>query len=88
LILSAGRQRSPEFPWRPPGVWLWLGYCGLSLLSIIPAMEKVYVLMAAVKFAKFILIYIAAYHALRDETDLRWMFHTIAAMLILQAGWR
>lgn len=86
LILSAGRQRTPEFPWRPPGTWLWLGYCGLSLLSIIPAMDKVYVLMAAVKFAKFVLVYIAAYHALRDETDLRWMFYTIAGMLILQAG--
>ena len=85
LILSAGRCRPPRFPWRPPGTWLWLGYCALSMVSIIPALDKVYVLMAMVKFSKIILIYIAAYHALRDEKDLRWLFHTIAGMLILQA---
>jgi hypothetical protein len=86
LIVSAARNRRPSERRLPPGAWLYLGYCLLSCLSLIPAMNKVYALMAAFKFTKAVLIFIGAYHGVRDLEDLRWVLHTMAGMLVLQVG--
>jgi len=84
LIVCAANRRPPGFRWMPPGSWLWLSFCLLSLGSFGVALNKLYVLMAFWKFAKIILVFMAAYHGLRDLEDLRWLLRTIAAMLLVQ----
>lgn len=68
----------------PPGLWLYLLYCALSCLSLIPAVNKTYGFMAAWKFTSAALIFVGAFHAFRDEEDLRWILRTLAGALILQ----
>ena len=60
----------------PPGLWLYLLYCALSCLSLIPAANRIYGLMAAWKFTSAVFIFIGAFHAFRDEEDLRWVLRT------------
>jgi hypothetical protein len=78
-------RRSPGTRLLPPGLWLYLLYCALSCVSVFPAANKIYVLMAAWKFTSAAFIFVGAYHAFRDETDLKWLLRAIAGMLILQA---
>ena len=51
-----------------------------SSLSLIPAVNKAYGLMAAWKFASVVMIFVGAYHAFRDEEDLRWVLRTLAGV--------
>lgn len=85
LMVCAARTRGRDFRWLPPGGWLYLAYCGLSGLSIFPAANTVFALMAAVKFTMVVLIFIAAFLAFRDDEDLRWVLRTLAFALMLQA---
>ena len=85
LTVCSAVRRPQGFRALPPGLWLYLLYCALSCLSIIPAGNKLYVLMAAWKFTSAALIFVGAFHAFRDEQDLRWVLRMLAAMLILQA---
>jgi hypothetical protein len=41
--------------------------------------------MAAWKFTSVVMVFAGAFHAFRDETDLRWVLRTLAGALILQA---
>jgi hypothetical protein len=83
LISSALKKRRP---WRrlAPGTLLYLFYIGCSLISIFHAPEKVYTLMAAWRFSKAVLVYVAAFHFLRDEEDLLVFLRTLAMTLIVQ----
>jgi hypothetical protein len=84
LTVGATLRRPPGFRAMPPGLWLYLSYCLISCLSLIPATNKLFGLMAAWKFASAALIFTGAYHAFRDEQDLRWVLRTLALTLILQ----
>ena len=84
LTVSSFRNRPPGFRNVPPGFWLYLFYCGLSFLSLIPAANKTYGLMAAWKFTSAVLIFVGAFHGFRDGEDLRWVLRTLAGALILQ----
>ena len=77
-------QRPRGFQGTPPGLWLYLLYCALSCLSLMAAENKIYGLMAAWKFTSAALIFTGAYHAFRDDDDLRWVLRTLAGALILQ----
>ena len=83
LMSSALKKRRP---WRrlAPGTLLYLLYIGCSLISIFHAPEKVYTLMAAWRFSKAVLVYVAAFHFLRDEEDLLVFLRTLAMTLIVQ----
>lgn len=85
LIVSAALRRPTGFRGLPPGLWLYLAWCGLSCLSLYTAPNPTYALMAAVKFSKVALVFAGAFHALREEEDLRWVLHALAFSLVLQA---
>ena len=85
LTVCAFVKRPPGFRRVPPGLWLYLLYCALSCLSLIPADNRIYGLMAAWKFTSAAFIFIGAFHAFRDEEDLRWVLRTLAGTLIFQA---
>ncbi len=84
LTVAACLRHVPGDRRWPPGLWLYLLHCALSCLSLGFADNKVYGLMAAWKFSSAALILVGAYHAFRDETDLRWVLRTLAGALILQ----
>ncbi len=56
----------------PPGLWLYLLFCTMSMVSIINAPSKLYFFMAAVKAWKIPLYFVAAYNFIRDEDDLHF----------------
>ena len=86
LMVCAALRRDRDVRWMPPGAWVYLTYCALSCLSVFPAMNSVFALMAVVKFTMVLLIFIAAYQAFRDEEDFRWVLRTLAFALVLQVG--
>ena len=85
LITSASLRRERGFRWLPPGAWLYFAWCGLSCLSLLTADNRLYGIMAAVKFTKVSLVFIGAFHAFKDEEDLRWLLRSMAFSLIVQA---
>jgi len=74
-----------SWKWLPPGALLYLLYCAVSLCSIYAAPNRLYVLMAAERFAKAILVYIGAFHFIREEKDVRLMLKAAAMTLMVQA---
>ena len=84
LTVCSFIKQPPGFRRVPPGLWLYLLYCALSCLSLIPAGNRVYALMAAWKFTSAVLIFVGAFHAFRDDEDLRWVLRTLAGSLIVQ----
>lgn len=85
LTVCAFLRRPPGFRGMPPGLWLYLTFCGLSCLSLLTAGNKLYGFMAAWKFTSAALIFVGAFYAFRDGEDLKWVLRTLAGMLILQA---
>lgn len=86
LTVCSFINRPTGFRVIPPGLWLWLLYCALCCLSLIPAANKTYGLMAAWKFTSASLIFVGAFHAFRDAEDLRWVLRTLAITLLVQTG--
>jgi hypothetical protein len=84
LTVSAFIRRPPGFRAVPPGFWVYLVYCLLSCVSLIPAGNRLYGLMAAWKFTSVVLVFVGAFHAFRDQEDLRWVVRTLALTLIFQ----
>ncbi len=83
LIASALEKKRP---WRfiAPGTFLYLLYIACSLISIFKAPEKVYSLMAAWRFSKAILAYLAAFHFMREDEDLLVFLRALTVTLIVQ----
>lgn len=79
-ILEKGRNVS----WFPPGLWIWLLWVGASTLSIVNAIEPLYVLMPAFKFAKMAIIFVGIFAAVRDDRDLLALMRGFAVALIVQ----
>ncbi len=70
LIVAAILNRKSKFRLLPPGLWLYLMYCGLSMLSLFSAPAPIYVFEAAVKAVKISLIFLAAWNFFRTEEDI------------------
>ena len=85
LTVCSWIQHRPGNRRWPPGFWLYLAYGALSCLSLIPAANRVYGLMAAWKFLSVVMVFVGAFHAFRDPKDLYWVLRTMAVALILQA---
>ena len=81
LILSSWLNRSRQQRWTllAPGALLYLAWAAVSSISIFVAPDKGYALMAIFKFSKIVLLFIAGWHFLKDETDLIWVLRTMAA---------
>jgi len=86
ILIFAGRGTTPlRGPWLPPGIWMYLLYCGVAALSIFNSPQPSFTMMAIVKFTKITLVAVAAFHFLRQEKDIRFWLTTIAVMMMVQA---
>lgn len=61
LSVCAAVRRPPGFSAVPPGLWLYLLYCGLSCLSFLPAANRTFGFMAAWKFTSVALVFAGAF---------------------------
>jgi hypothetical protein len=84
LLLASFLKKKRPWKFLAPGTLLYLLYIACSLISIFHAVEKVYTLMAAWRFAKAVLAYLAAFHFLREEEDLMIFLRTLSVTLIVQ----
>ena len=87
IIFASWKNRAAISRWRllPPGTLLFLAWVAASLLSLLAAGDKVFALMAAFKFGKAVIIFMAAAHFLRDETDLFWLMRSLAGTQMFYA---
>ncbi|MGD9419199.1 MAG: O-antigen ligase family protein [Verrucomicrobiota bacterium JB025] len=84
FALAAILEKRKDFKWLPPGLWVWFLWVGVSLLSIVTALEPVYVLMPAFKFAKMGFIFVGVFAALRDDKDVLAMMRGWSVALLVQ----
>jgi hypothetical protein len=84
LCISLWREAPQTFRWRPPGLGLYLLYCGLSFLSIVNAPMPSYVWMALTKSLGMAIFFIAAYNYVRSEKELLFFLQTLGVMLCWQ----
>lgn len=84
LIFATALETKSKFTLLPPGLWLYLLYCGLSLVSIFNAPSTLFVAMTAFKSFKAALIFIAAYNFVRTEKDIRFFLKTMCVTIFWQ----
>ena len=84
LALAALLERRKDFRFLPPGLWAWLLWVGIGLLSVPGAINPVYALMPAFKFAKMSIIFVGVFAALHDERDVKALMRGFAIALIVQ----
>jgi len=70
-------------PLIPPGAIIYVCWCALSLLSILPSFEGEMVLMSAFKFTKVVLILAGVYHGVKNEEDFKVILRVLAWALII-----
>ena len=87
LITASFLARRGDRAWRwlAPGTLLYLLYCAASWMSIYAAPEKLYVVMAGVRFTKIVLIYLAAFHFIREKEDIVVLLKAMSFTLMVQA---
>lgn len=84
LIIAAALETKSKFTLMPPGLWLYLLYCVLSLISVFNAPSLMFVAMAAFKSFKAALIFIAAYNFIRTEKDVHFFLKTMCVTVLWQ----
>lgn len=84
LALAAMLEKRKDFRLLPPGLWAWFLWITAGLLSVPGAMNPVYALMPAFKFAKMAFVFVGVFAALHDERDMKAMMRGFAVALIMQ----
>ncbi len=84
LALSALWEKRKDFSFFPPGLWAWLLFVGVGLLSLVNALNPIYGLMPAFKFVKMGFIFVGVFAALHDERDVKALMRGFAIALIVQ----
>jgi hypothetical protein len=84
LAVTALLERRKDFRWMPPGLWAWLLWIGVGLLSVPGALNPTYALMPVFKFAKMGFVFVGVFAALHDERDMRAVMRGFAIALIVQ----
>ncbi len=84
FALCAIWEKRRDFRFMPPGLWAWFLWIFLCMLSIPTAIEPIYGLMPAFKFAKMGFIYVGIFAAIHDDRDLKAMMRGFSIALILQ----
>jgi O-antigen ligase len=84
LSITAWLEKRKDFRWFPPGLIFWLGWVALSCLSLVNALNVVYGLMPALKFAKMAFVYAGVFHSIHDQRDIKAMARGFGVALILQ----
>jgi hypothetical protein len=82
LIVAKWLENRKEFRWLPPGLGLYLLYCGISLLSLQNAPRQDLALMAAHKMIFAALIMLAAFNYLRTDADLHFFLQVMALTIL------
>ena len=84
LLMSSFLKKRQPWKMLAPGTALYALYIACSMISTVHAPEKVYALMAAWRFSKAVLAYLAAFQFLREEEDLMIFVRTLAWTMIVQ----
>ncbi|MFT3990863.1 MAG: hypothetical protein QM680_05580 [Luteolibacter sp.] len=84
LALVAILEKRKDFRWFPPGLWVWMLWVLIGLFSIVNAIDTIYALMPAFKYAKMAFIWIGVFAALHDERDVKALMRGFSIALILQ----
>ncbi|MGL5019215.1 MAG: hypothetical protein ACRDBP_13855, partial [Luteolibacter sp.] len=84
LALAALLEKRKDFRFLPPGLWAWFLWIVVGLLSVPAALDPVYALMPAFKFAKMGFVFIGVFAALHDERDMKAVMRGFAVALIMQ----
>lgn len=84
LALAALLEKRRDFCFLPPGLWAWLLWVAVGLISMPGAINPIYALMPAFKFAKMGFVFIGVFAALHDERDIRAVMRGFAVALIMQ----
>lgn len=84
FAVAALLEKRRDFKWLPPGLWPWLLWVGVSMLSVAHAIEPLYVFMPAFKFAKMAIIFVGIFSALHDDRDMLAVMRGFAVALLLQ----
>jgi hypothetical protein len=84
LTLTALLEKRRDFRFFPPGLWAWLLFVGVGLLSVAGAMNPLYALMPAFKFVKMSIIFVGVFAAVHDERDVMAVMRGFAVALIVQ----
>ena len=84
LALAALLEKRQDFRWLPPGMWAWFLWVGVGLLSVPGAINPIYAMMPAFKFAKMGFVFVGVFAALHDERDMLALMRGFAIALIVQ----
>ena len=84
LALAALLEKRRDFRCLPPALWAWLLWIGFGLLSVSGAINPIYALMPAFKYAKMSFVFIVVFAALHDERDVKALMRGFAIALIVQ----
>ena len=81
LIVAKWAEEPRSFRLLPPGVLLYLGYCGVSLISITNSPQPNLSLMAAHKMIFATLLLIATFNYLRTDEDFQFFLRVMAGTM-------
>jgi O-antigen ligase len=84
LALAALLEKRKDFSIFPPGLWVWFLFIVVGLLSVPGAINPIYALMPAFKFAKMGFVFIGLFSAIHNERDLYAIMRGFAIALIMQ----
>lgn len=89
LVLASSANRYDGWKGWCPGARLYALWCGLAALSLLPSFHYsfLYACMGFWKFSMAILTMLGAYHAMKDEEDLRWALRTMAGIMMWNGFW-
>ncbi len=84
LALAALLEKRKDFRFLPPALWAWFLWIAVGLLSVPGALNPIYALMPAFKFAKMGFVFVGVFAALHDERDVKAVMRGFAVALIMQ----
>lgn len=85
LLLAYALERKPGTRWIPPGLGLYFLWWLSCLVSIVSAPSTSYVLMAAFKSLKMSVFFVAVFHFLRKEQDVRFFLDAMGVVVCWEA---
>nr|WP_246417954.1 O-antigen ligase family protein [Haloferula luteola] len=84
FAVAAILEKRKDFRYLPPGLGAWLLWIGASLVSVVAALEPLYVFMPAFKYLKMAFIWVGVFAAVRDMKDVLALMRGFAVALIVQ----
>ncbi len=81
LLVTQSLRRPAHFRWLAPGMWLYLIFYLLGMATVFWAASPNYVLMAAFKATKMLILCTVIYNFIQEEKDLRFFLAVMACTL-------